>query len=116
MKRIQVACAIIESKGKVLYQRSESMSLPLKWEFPGGKINDGERPSECLKREILEELGIEVTVGQSLAPATHRYPDSTVTLYPFLCTIIAGKIPPPRTCSDGLATAIRTVYPRLGRG
>jgi len=47
MKKIHVTCAIIEKDGKVLStQRSESMSLPLKWEFPGGKINDGEQPEE----------------------------------------------------------------------
>jgi 8-oxo-dGTP diphosphatase len=93
MKTIQVACAIIENEGKVLStQRSESMSLPMKWEFPGGKINDGESPAECLKRELLEELGIEITVGQSLPPMTHHYPTFTVTLYPFVCVIEAGEI------------------------
>lgn len=93
MKSIQVACAIIENGGKVLStQRGESMSLPLKWEFPGGKINNGESPEECLKRELSEELGIEVAVGLSLPPATHHYPTFTVTLYPFICTIVAGEI------------------------
>ena len=93
MKHIHVACAIIERGGKVLSaQRSESMSLPLKWEFPGGKINDGESPEECLKRELHEELGIEVSVGQALSSATHRYPSFSVTLYPFLCEIISGEI------------------------
>ena len=93
MKSIQVACAIIETGGKVLStQRGESMSLPLKWEFPGGKINNGESPEECLKRELSEELGIEVAVGLSLPPATHHYPTFTVTLYPFICTIVAGEI------------------------
>ena len=93
MKRIHVACAIIESGGKVLTaQRSEEMSMPLKWEFPGGKIKDGESPEECLKREVLEELGIQVTVGPPLAPATHRYPTFTVTLFPFICAIAEGEI------------------------
>ncbi|MBZ0156236.1 MAG: (deoxy)nucleoside triphosphate pyrophosphohydrolase [Alphaproteobacteria bacterium] len=99
MKHIRVACAIIESGGKVLStQRSESMSLPLKWEFPGGKIDEGESPVECLKRELYEELGIDVVVGRALTPttyqypATHQYPEFTVTLYPFLCTLLSGEI------------------------
>lgn len=90
---VPVACAIIENRGKVLsVQRSESMSLPLKWEFPGGKINDGESPEECLKRELFEELGIEVAVTQSLPLVTYHYPAFTVTLYPFICKIVAGEI------------------------
>jgi 8-oxo-dGTP diphosphatase len=93
MKHIRVACAVIEVGGKVLStQRSESMSLPLKWEFPGGKINDGESPEECLRRELHEELGIEVSVGQALSSTTHCYPSFSVTLYPFLCGIISGEI------------------------
>ncbi|HAM52217.1 MAG TPA: 8-oxo-dGTP diphosphatase MutT [Nitrospiraceae bacterium] len=93
MNAIHVACAIIEGDGKVLStQRSESMSLPLKWEFPGGKINEGEKPEECLKRELREELGVEVDIGYSLSSLTHYYPTFTVTLYPFVCKIIRGEI------------------------
>jgi len=93
MKAIRVACAIIEQDGKVLAaQRSEIMDLPLKWEFPGGKIDQDESPEECLKRECLEELGIEVAVGDALSPVTHSYLAFTVTLYPFFCTIASGKI------------------------
>ena len=93
MKHIYVACAIIELDGKILCtQRSESMSLPLKWEFPGGKINDGESPEECLKRELHEELGIEVTIGAPLPISTYHYPTFSVTLYPFICKIESGEI------------------------
>lgn len=93
MKHIHVACSIIERDGLILAaRRSATMSLPLKWEFPGGKIDPGESAEECLRRELIEELAICVRVGKSLAPVTHRYPDFTVTLYPFLCTIESGDI------------------------
>jgi len=93
MNHIHVACAIIELGGKVLCtQRSESMNMPLKWEFPGGKIDEGESPQDCLKRELIEELGIEASVGRPLTVTTHHYPSFSVTLYPFICEIISGKI------------------------
>jgi 8-oxo-dGTP diphosphatase len=92
MKHIHVACAIIEQDGKVLSaQRSEAMSLPLKWEFPGGKIKEGETPEECLMRELNEELGVAVSISRPLAAVTHRYPSFTVTLHPFVCRITAGE-------------------------
>jgi mutator protein MutT len=70
-----VTRAIIERDGFVLAaQRSAMMSLPLKWEFPGGKIDQGESPEECLRREIAEEMNIQVEIGCSLPPSTHKYP------------------------------------------
>lgn len=94
MKRhIHVACAIIEQDGTVLAaQRSAAMSLPLKWEFPGGKIESGETAEECLIRELREELGVSVLIGSALSPATHSYPDFTVTLYPFTCRLNGGTV------------------------
>jgi 8-oxo-dGTP diphosphatase len=85
-QHIHVTCAIIERDGLVLAaQRSEVMSLPLKWEFPGGKICQGESPEECLIREINEEMGVRVTITSPLKPSTYRYPSVMVTLYPFIC-------------------------------
>lgn len=93
MQHIHVACAIIERDGLVLVaQRSAAMNLPLKWEFPGGKIDPGETAAEGLRREIREELAVEVSVGQSLPASTHHYPAFTVTLYPFVCTLETGEI------------------------
>jgi 8-oxo-dGTP diphosphatase len=93
VKHIHVACAIVENDGKVLAaQRSNAMSLPLKWEFPGGKIEPGESAEQCLQRELVEEIGIHVCVVKSLTINTHHYPTFTVTLYPFLCLIESGEI------------------------
>ncbi len=95
MRHLHVACAIIEQNGKVLAaQRSASMALPLKWEFPGGKIEAGESPEECLHRELMEELGVSVRIGATLPPATHQYTNFTVTLHPFTCTLAGGIITP----------------------
>jgi len=92
-KHVHVACAVIESDGLVLSAlRSASMNLPLKWEFPGGKIEPGEGREECLRRELVEEMGVQIEVGRALTPATHRYPSFDVTLYPYVCSIISGEI------------------------
>lgn len=90
---ISVACAIIERGGLVLAaQRSETMSMPLKWEFPGGKIHEGESPEACLVRELLEELDIRVVVRYALKPVTWDYGSFSVALHPFVCEIAAGDI------------------------
>ncbi len=73
-------------------QRSASMSLPLKWEFPGGKVNPGESLEGCVKRELLEEMGIGIEIKSALPPHTHHYSGYSVTLYPFICAVASGKI------------------------
>ncbi|OGA52068.1 MAG: NUDIX hydrolase [Betaproteobacteria bacterium RIFCSPLOWO2_12_FULL_62_58] len=91
-KHIHVTCAIIERDGLVLAtQRSATMSMPLKWEFPGGKVDAGEGLEECLCRELAEELSVHVRIGKSLLPTTYRYPSFTITLYPFICSIESGE-------------------------
>ena len=93
IRHIRVACAIIEEDGLVLAaQRSETMSMPLKWEFPGGKIEDGESATECLQRELLEELGIVVSICKQLPTASHLYDDFAISLYPFICSLERGDI------------------------
>lgn len=93
LPHIHVTCAIIERDGLVLAaRRSAVMSMPLKWEFPGGKINPGETLQECLCRELLEETGVCVIILEALSSHTHHYPDFTVTLYPFVCAIDSGEI------------------------
>jgi 8-oxo-dGTP diphosphatase len=90
---LHVTCGIIEQDGCVLAaQRSRAMAMPLKWEFPGGKIKPGETPEHCLCREIAEELAVKVAVHHALAEKTHAYPEFTIILYPFVCSIISGTI------------------------
>jgi 8-oxo-dGTP diphosphatase len=93
MKHIHVTCAIIERDGLILAaQRSAVMSMPLKWEFPGGKIEPGESAEECLLREIAEELDIRIRIARTLPSHTHHYPAFSITLYPFVCFIEPGEI------------------------
>lgn len=90
---IHVTCAIIVHNDKILIcQRSEMMSMPLKWEFPGGKIEPGESNEECLRREIREELGVEISIGKSLKPVVHKYPSFSICLYPFVCALEGGEM------------------------
>ena len=93
IKHIHVACAIIERDGLVLAaQRSAVMNLPLKWEFPGGKLETGESAEVCLQRELMEEMGVVIAVGRPMPLHTHSYETFTVTLYPFICTIETGSL------------------------
>ena len=91
---IKVSCAIIvNANGLVLVtQRSKKMSLPLKWEFPGGKIEANETPEECLIREIKEELNIEIEITASLSPNDYQYPDKLIRLIPFICRQKDGEV------------------------
>jgi len=70
----QVVAALILKSGKVLVcQRTRHQSMPLKWEFPGGKIEDGEQPRDALRRELEEELGINARIGEEVARIRHDY-------------------------------------------
>jgi 8-oxo-dGTP diphosphatase len=91
---ILVTCAIIEKAGLVLVtQRSEKMALALKWEFPGGKLEDGESHEACLLREIMEELNIQIKIVEPLKPNTHQYPNGKeIQLVPFICEYMSGDL------------------------
>ena len=91
---ILVTCAIIEQEGKVLCaQRSESMNLPLKWEFPGGKAEKGETLDAGLLREIKEELGVDIELLEQLPDNTHEYSSQKIIrLVPFRGRILNGNI------------------------
>jgi 8-oxo-dGTP diphosphatase len=74
MKR--VVAALIQKDGKLLVcQRTRHQTMPLKWEFPGGKIENGEQPRDALRRELDEELGVLATIGDEVARIRHEYPN-----------------------------------------
>jgi 8-oxo-dGTP diphosphatase len=74
MKR--VVAGLIVKDGKLLVcQRTRHQTMPLKWEFPGGKIEEGEQPRDALRRELEEELGIEATIGNEVVRIQHEYPN-----------------------------------------
>src|SRR5215472_18350320 len=70
-----VVAALILPDRKILgRQRTRHQTMPLKWEFPGGKIEEGEQPRAALHRELEEELGIDAEVGSEVARIVHEYP------------------------------------------
>ncbi len=93
LNMINVTCAIIINEEKILVtQRSEKMKLPLKWEFPGGKLESGESEKECIKREINEEINIEIEVVEKLSNSVFDYGTFQINLIPFLSKYISGEI------------------------
>lgn len=90
---INVTCAIILNKDKILAtQRSELMNLPLKWEFPGGKIDGNETAKDCVKRELKEELNIEIEILTKLDDKPFDYGDFSINLIPFVSNYLSGDI------------------------
>ena len=90
---IQVVCAIILNQNKILItQRSEKMKLPLKWEFPGGKLEEGENEKEAIIREIKEELNIEILPLKRISSHIHDYGTFKINLIAYLCNYISGDI------------------------
>jgi 8-oxo-dGTP diphosphatase len=92
MKR--VVAALIFKDGKVLVcQRTRHQTMPLKWEFPGGKIEEGEQPRDALRRELEEELGIDAKIGEEVSRVRHEYPGGgSVELRFFVVHEYHGKI------------------------
>ena len=87
-----VAAAVVERGGRVmLCQRLPDAHNPLKWEFPGGKLEAGESPEAALARELREELDIGVRVGRVRDAVYHRYPDRDVLVLFYGCAIVEGE-------------------------
>ena len=90
---IEVSAALIFRDGKLLItQRQRDAHLGGLWEFPGGKRESDETFEQCLVREIREELGIEVEVGELFEAISHAYADKDVHLKFFVCKLISGKL------------------------
>jgi 8-oxo-dGTP diphosphatase len=92
-KIIDVVCAVIEEKGRVLVtRRGAGMHLEGLWEFPGGKMHEGEDERAALVREIHEELGVEVEPLRRLPDSEHDYGEKHIRLIPWVCRLVAGDI------------------------
>jgi A/G-specific adenine glycosylase len=90
-----IACGVVWRRGRVLIDRRPAEGLlGGLWEFPGGKVEPGETPAEAAGREIREETGIEVTVGEPIARVDHAYTHFRITLHAFHCQWQAGRAKP----------------------
>ncbi|HEX8911870.1 MAG TPA: 8-oxo-dGTP diphosphatase MutT [Humisphaera sp.] len=92
MKRVEVVIGIVRDGERVLIcrRRADNPVLPGYWEFPGGKVESGETREDALRRELSEELQIDVRPTASLEPIEHAYPTAVVTLWPYVCELLGG--------------------------
>ncbi len=94
-KTIRVVAALIEAAGKYLItQRRPTAVLPLLWEFPGGRVEDGEDDATALRREMSIRLGADVEVGQLISFVSHPYEHYTVDLYLYECQLMKDRLEP----------------------
>jgi len=88
-----VTAALIEKDGKILIaKRKKGSHLELKWEFPGGKVEQGETPKECLERELREEFGIITKTGKFIISSVFDYKDIKINLMAYHCKYISGEL------------------------
>lgn len=92
MKKIEVVAAIIKQNNKYFATQRGYGEFKDGWEFPGGKIERNETRQEALKREIKEELDIEILVEDFLTTVNYDYPEFHLTMHCYLCTISSGEI------------------------
>ena len=94
MKRILVVAAFWQRRGRIfLAKRPHNKARGGLWEFPGGKVEKGETPEEALARELREELGLEVQVGQRLAALDYDYPDVAINLVCHQISALGNPLP-----------------------
>jgi 8-oxo-dGTP diphosphatase len=99
--RIRVVAAVIEDHGRFLItQRRSNGILGGLWEFPSGKVEEGESDEKALRRELLERVGAEVKVGKVKAQRTHRYEGYVVDLVLYQAELAEGSIPKPHRVAD----------------
>ena len=92
MKAVKVVAAIIAEKGRIFATQRGYGEFKDGWEFPGGKIEEGETPQQALVREIKEELDTEVEVGDLLGTVEYDYPTFHLSMQCFLCKIKSGSL------------------------
>ncbi|HEY8943687.1 MAG TPA: (deoxy)nucleoside triphosphate pyrophosphohydrolase [Polyangiaceae bacterium] len=91
-KTIRVVAAMIERAGKYLVtQRRPTAVLPLLWEFPGGRVEDGESDPDALRREVLHRIGVDVLPGKLVSFVSHPYDRYVVDLYLYECQLREGE-------------------------
>lgn len=103
-----VTAAVIQDEGKVLIAQRQGGPLAGKWEFPGGKLEPGESPEECLARELKEELELEVQVRDIFAVVYHEYETGPILLLAYICTPAGDAYPCEGRLHNG---AVRWVSP-----
>lgn len=88
MTSIVVLAAVVErGDAFLLTRRLKGTHLAGTWEFPGGKCEAGESHEDCLRRELIEELGVDATIGEEIFAITHAYPERTVELHFRRCVL-----------------------------
>ena len=93
-RKIDVAAGLIICDNKILIgQRKHGKSLEYKWEFPGGKLERNETLKECLKRELFEEMKLDISVGKSFVISSYDYDFGTIILHSFWATCTSQNIP-----------------------
>lgn len=91
----RVTAAVIERNGKVLIaKRGATDRLAHKWEFPGGKIEQGETPEECLQRELAEEFGVTAEIKELICSNKHDYSHASIELLAYrICGMVGEPVP-----------------------
>ena len=92
-KTIRVVAAVLEKDGRYLItQRRATAVLPLMWEFPGGRVEDGETDANALKREVRHRLGADIEVGKLISFVSHPYEHYVVDLFLYECALVGATL------------------------